>query len=155
MEEVFESKVEPIADPEPIEEPLPKLIEEHEPEPEPEPVKKKKPRKPMSAERKAKLREQLARGRATARKNKLKKLNEQKIIDARKLIASVDPPKEVKKQIKKEVVKPVPRPEPKPEPKPEPEPEPIQVNRQPAPVPVAPKPELGYYTTIRSRRRRW
>ena len=152
MEEVFESKVEPIADPEPIEEPLPKLIEEHEPEPEPEPVKKKKPRKPMSAERKAKLREQLARGRATARKNKLKKLNEQKIIDARKLIASVDPPKEeVKKQIKKEVVKPVPRPEPKP--KPEPEPEPIQVNRQPAPV--APKPELGYYTTIRSRRRGW
>ena len=154
MEEVFESKVEPIADPEPIEEPLPKLIEE--PEPEPEPVKKKKPRKPMSAERKAKLREQLARGRATARKNKLKKLNEQKIIDARKLIASVDPPKEeVKKQIKKEVVKPVPRPEPKPEPKPEPEPEPIQVNRQPAPVPVARKPELGYYTTIRSRRRGW
>ena len=144
MEEVFESKVEPIADPEPIEEPLPKLIEE----PEPEPVKKKKPRKPMSAERKAKLREQLARGRATARKNKLKKLNEQKIIDARKLIASVDPPKEeVKKQIKKEVVKPVP--------KPEPEPEPIQVNRQPAPVPVARKPELGYYTTIRSRRRGW
>tara|TARA_R110001606_G_scaffold399263_1_gene582926 strand:+ start:1280 stop:1825 length:546 start_codon:yes stop_codon:yes gene_type:complete len=113
LNNIMESDSEPEMDSEP--EPTP------EPEPEPEPAPKKKGgRKPLTAERKAQLKEQLARGRATSlakRRNngKIKKLNKAKalVADEEDIVLSTKSPaelraelKELKKQMKNQLEKP-------------------------------------------------
>tara|TARA_R110002167_G_scaffold113510_2_gene286565 strand:- start:1519 stop:2079 length:561 start_codon:yes stop_codon:yes gene_type:complete len=92
-----------------IEEPEPEIDEpEPEPEPEPAPVPKKKGgRKPLTPERKAQLKEQLARGRATSlakRRNngKLKKLNKAKalVADEIDIVLSTKSPAELRAELK-------------------------------------------------------
>ncbi len=80
---------------------------EPEPEPEPEPAPKRKGRKPLSDERKAQLRAQLARGRESSLKkrqnnSKLRKLKKAKeiVADEQDIVLSTKSVKELQDEIK-------------------------------------------------------
>ena len=125
---------------------IPKEPEPEKPKPEPEKsldapkekvVKPKKPKKPLTDERKLQLKEQLAKGRATALKNRQakaqEKLKKKNFVDndlqaeIKKLQTQIDKittkPEKEEKPAEKSLDAPKksqPKPEPKPEPKPVP-----------------------------------
>ena len=126
----------------------PEVAPEAAPEAEVAPKKKKK-YKPMSDERKATLRAQLAKGRATARANRIKKKKAAELKAARALITEADGDSPRKAPVKKE-------------PKPEPVEAPITqkiINPEPSkPIPIPPKPNptpLPYQRAIKTSRRLW